>query len=304
MDFTWDDFVHVICMIAVVVFIVGTLMLALYVLRLICTFNQLPIFDVESSARSETLRSDRDQSVRSRRSLRSARSPSRTQRKRGSTSKSRSSLRSGSLSRSEREEAPRWTRRGTRTRSGPLRSEQVPSIQSEQESEGRTVNVVVRRLDIKPLRTKQPSQEFENVPKTRTRIQGVDIPRQTLKSGTVEEDEAVVPRTKGPKGVDLPRVTIRAGEADDDEEVENAPKGRIRGIDIPRETIRGAAGEEATKPNLTFNVEPGASISVNVLSERAYAGGGEGECIQTSESISGSDTLVCKTISSLTVTKI
>ncbi|KAK6732468.1 hypothetical protein RB195_016697 [Necator americanus] len=89
----WKSAVHVLCVISAMVFIVATIMLALYVIRLICNMAiEPPIPDIESSAYSK---SDR------RRSKRSARSP------RSSRRSDRSSRRSKrSPSRSDRETPP------------------------------------------------------------------------------------------------------------------------------------------------------------------------------------------------------
>ncbi|CAJ0597016.1 unnamed protein product [Cylicocyclus nassatus] len=270
----WSDFLYAACLIAVIFFVVGTIMLVLYVIRVICTSASVATQDIESGARSEgaisETRSERSQTLRSVKSLSSGRTGS-IRSRRSRRSETRPSQRSTSLSQSEREKEP-GSRRSTSLRNIPLRSAQG--------SRGQTLNVVLKKKEVKFSKTEHSSEEDEAVPDN-TQIKGVEIPKQTIKAGAHEEDE-VVSRTKGPVGINIPKETIKAGVADDDEKDEIAPKG-IKGIDIPRETLRsGAAGERhVTKPkaapSITFNVEPGASISVNVLSRRAYAGGGENE---------------------------
>ncbi|VDM80455.1 unnamed protein product [Strongylus vulgaris] len=85
-------------------------------------------------------------------------------------------------------------------------------------------------------------------------------------------------------------------------------ESKLQATETPKEGSRAeAAGEPIiyTKPagnsNIQFNVEPDASISVNVLGERARAGGGEGEYFTASSSTSDSDTILAGTDNSSTL---
>ncbi|KAK6732470.1 hypothetical protein RB195_016697 [Necator americanus] len=213
----WKSAVHVLCVISAMVFIVATIMLALYVIRLICNMAiEPPIPDIESSAYSK---SDR------RRSKRSARSP-------------RSSRRSDRSSR--------------RSKRSPSRSdrETPPSSRYRINDKVRTVNLVLRG---QPSHSSGTEQNV-SAPSPSIRPQGKPIEFSGQK---IQPAESGSISTTG---------STRAS---------NAPSGKDSRADAAGSiAVHGSViGADPKPQGITFNVEPGTPISVNVQGPRAYAGG-------------------------------
>ncbi|RCN36403.1 hypothetical protein ANCCAN_17722 [Ancylostoma caninum] len=280
----WLNVVQVLCVIAALVFIVATIMLALYIIRLMCHMAvETPISDLESGDVSE--------SIRSRRSRRSRRSSRRSRR---GEHRSRGS-RSRSLSLSERETPPRTAR-------------------ALQEGEERVLNLVVKTEKPPSSTGDQKAAPGSDAQKQPPAIPvGIPVESDLPKIKPYREQEEPAPPKAKPVGIpvesDLPKIKPLGKPVESDH-----PKGVPVGIPVesdlpkikpydPNDDRADAAGNRSSAPGssmaldnrpqgLVINVEPGTSISVNVRSSyRAHAGRSQDDWELTSESSSESDTI-------------
>ncbi|EYC03162.1 hypothetical protein Y032_0095g2797 [Ancylostoma ceylanicum] len=279
---------------AAFVFIVATIMLALYIIRLICHMAvDSSISDLESGDVSESVRSPSRRSRRS--SRRSHRSRRRSRRSRSERSRSRS--------RSERETPPRTAR-------------------APQDGEEHILKLVVKTEKPPSSTGDQKAAPGSDAQKQPPPIPvGIPVESDLPKIRPVREDESDLP-----KGVpvgrevesDLPKIRPIGREVESDlpkiKPVGRSDPSRPVPVGIPVESDlpkikpydpnddrsdaagnRSAPGSHmaagSRSQGLVINVEPGTSISVNVRSSRAYAGGSQDDWESTSESSSGSDTI-------------
>ncbi|KAL6733498.1 hypothetical protein Aduo_004143 [Ancylostoma duodenale] len=304
----WIDVVQVLCMIAALVFIVATIMLALYIIRLICHMAvETPISDLESGDISESIRSRR--SRRSRRNSR--RSPGGERRSRRPGSRSRS--RSRSLSLSERETPPRTAR-------------------APQEGEDRVMNLVIKAEKPPSSTGDQKAAPGSDAQKQPPALPvGISVESDLPKIKPFRETEEPAPPKAVPVGIpvesDLPKIKPFGKRVESDHPKAAVPIGIPVESDLPKikpydpnDDRADAAGSRSNRSapgssmaldsrpqGLVINVEPGTSISVNVRSShRSYAGRSQDDWESTSESSSESDTIYdsIQTTSTLHVSKL
>ncbi|RCN37770.1 hypothetical protein ANCCAN_16321 [Ancylostoma caninum] len=214
----WLNVVQVLCVIAALVFIVATIMLALYIIRLMCHMAvETPISDVESGDVSESVRSRR--SRRSRRSSRRSRRGER--RSRRSRSRSRSRLRS--LSRSERETPPRTAR-------------------APQEGEERVLNLVVKTEKPPSSTDDQKAAPGSDAQKQPPAIPvGIPVESDLPKIKPYREQEEPAPPKAIPVGIpvesDLPKIKPLGKPVESDH-----PKGVPVGIPVESDLPKIVSG--------------------------------------------------------------